>query len=87
MQYIVEWRVIYCEKKCCKTKDKWDVFSCLNVQRVRLSKFIFMKKIFLFVKKNISLRENKYLCSRKDFDFGKLLRTNEMVFSSYNTKK
>lgn len=29
------------------------------------------------MKKNISLRENKYLCSRKDFDFGKLLRTNE----------
>ncbi|ERJ77240.1 hypothetical protein HMPREF9148_01349 [Prevotella sp. F0091] len=29
------------------------------------------------MKKNISLRENKYLCSRKDFDFGKLLRANE----------
>ena len=29
------------------------------------------------MKKNISLRENKYLCSRKDFDFGKLLQTNE----------
>ena len=40
-------------------------------------RIIFMKKIFLFMKKNISLRENKYLCSRKDFDFGKLLRANE----------
>ena len=29
------------------------------------------------MKKNISLRENKYLCSRKNFDFGKLLRANE----------
>ena len=29
------------------------------------------------MKKNISLRENKYLCSRKDFDFGKLLWANE----------
>ena len=29
------------------------------------------------MKKNISLRENKYLCSRKDFDFGNLLRANE----------
>lgn len=29
------------------------------------------------MKKNISLRENKYLCSRKDFDFGNLLWANE----------
>ena len=40
-------------------------------------RIIFMKKIFLFMKKNISLRENKYLCSRKEFDFGKLLQANE----------
>jgi len=32
------------------------------------------------MKKNISLRENKYLCSRKEFDFGKLLRANENSF-------
>ena len=29
------------------------------------------------MKKNISFHENKYLCSRKNFDFGKLLRANE----------
>ena len=76
MLCIVEWRIIYCKKSVIKPKVNGMYFAVwmFNGHDCRI---IFMKKIFLFMKKNISLRENKYLCSRKDFDFVKLLRANE----------
>ncbi len=80
MLCIVEWRVIYCEKSVVKPKANK---KCLAVRKFKEynCRIIFMKKkYFLFMKKNISLRENKYLCSRKEFDFGKLLRANENSF-------
>ena len=79
MLYIVGWRIFYCERRVVKPKVHR---MCLAVWMFKEydCRIIFMKKIFLFMKKNISLRENKYLCSRKDLDFGKLLRGKEMVF-------